>query len=170
MPSLIRVEFISQRSAEGRPGDPRAAMVSITDEAHTPASLQAGWGAVLRLAFYDVEPAWARPGQILFSEAQARVLWDFVHGLPRHLDTLYVHCRSGISRSGAVARAITERLGLPFDGEEKERTAHVLALLRRAAPIPMIAARAGASAPSDSNPEGAPRAAGEAHDGGPPRC
>ena len=170
MPSLIRVEFISQRSAEGRPGDPRAAMVSITDEAHTPASLQAGWGTVLRLAFYDVEPAWARPGQILFSEAQARVLWDFVHGLPRHLDTLYVHCRSGISRSGAVARAITERLGLPFDGEEKECNAHVLALLRRAAPTLMVAARAGASAPSDSSPEAATRAAGEAHDGGPPRC
>ena len=170
MPSLIRVEFISQRSAEGRPGDPRAAMVSITDEAHTPASLQAGWGAVLRLAFYDVEPAWARPGQIPFSEAQAGVLWDFVHGLPRHLDTLYVHCRSGISRSGAVARAITERLGLPFDGEEKECNAHVLALLRRAAPTLMVAARAGASAPSDSSPEAATRAAGEAHDGGPPRC
>ena len=168
MPSLTRVEFISQRSAEGRPADPRAAMVSITDEAHHPVSLQAGWGALLRLAFYDVEPAWARPGQILFSEAQARVLWDFVHGLPRHLDTLYVHCRSGISRSGAVARAITERLGLPFDGEEKECNAHVLALLRRAAP--MIAAKSAVSAPSDSSPEGATRAAGEAHDGGPPRC
>lgn len=134
VPPLTRVEFISQRSAEGRPGDPRAALVSITDEAHTPASLQAGWAAVVRLAFYDVEPAWARPGQALFSEAQARALWDFVHGLPRHVDTLYVHCRSGISRSGAVARAITERFGLPFDGEEKECNAHVLALLRAAHP------------------------------------
>ena len=45
------------------------------------------------MRFYDVEPAWARPGQALFSEAQARALWDFVHGLPRHVDTLYVHCR-----------------------------------------------------------------------------
>ena len=168
--NLTRVEFISQRVAEARPGHRHAAMVSITDEAHTPASLQAGWGAVLRLAFYDVEPAWARPGQIPFSEAQAGVLWDFVHGLPGHVDTLYVHCRSGISRSGAVARVITECFGLPFDGEEKECNAHVLALLRRAAPIPMVAARAGASAPSDSSPEAATRAAGEAHDGGPPRC
>jgi predicted protein tyrosine phosphatase len=134
MPPLTRVEFVSQRSAEERPGDPRAALVSITDEAGAPASLQAGWAAVLRLAFYDVEPAWARPGQALFSEAQARALWKFVYGLPRQVDTLHVHCRSGISRSGAVARAITERLGLPFDGEEKECNAHVLALLRAAHP------------------------------------
>jgi predicted protein tyrosine phosphatase len=130
MRALTRVEFIAQRSAESRPGDRRAAMVSITDEADAPASLRAGWGAVLRLAFYDVEPEWARPGQTLFSEAKARAVWGFVHALPGDIETLYVHCRSGISRSGAVARAITERLGLPFDGEEKECNAHVLALLR----------------------------------------
>lgn len=41
-----------------------------------------------------------------------------------------MHCRSGISRSGAVARAVTERYGLAFDGEERGCNAHVLTLLR----------------------------------------
>ena len=130
MATLRRVKFISQRAAEGQRGEWHAAMVSITDDPDRPAALQGGWGAVLRLAFYDVEPAWAGSGQTLFTAAQAAVLWDFVHALPGHVDTLYVHCRSGISRSGAVARGITERYGLVFDGEEKECNAHVLGVLR----------------------------------------
>ena len=51
-----RVQFFSRQVIEGMPyGDPRTALISITDPGD-PARLPDGWAGVLRLEFDDIVP------------------------------------------------------------------------------------------------------------------
>jgi predicted protein tyrosine phosphatase len=56
---------------------------------------------LLSLDFHDVTPGWGYGGYRLFNKEQARLVVDFLCRLEPD-DNLIVHCRAGISRSGAV--------------------------------------------------------------------
>ena len=127
---LRKVEFFSQREAEARDGHTDEAIISVTAPRIPDVDLKGKWGAILRLRFDDVEPGWAAPEHLLFGLSQAEAVWAFVQQLPCSVQALYIHCRSGISRSGALAKAISERYELAFEGEEKECNSHVLRLMR----------------------------------------
>lgn len=53
---LEKVKFISQREAEKMPGWDSAAMISITQPHGVQANLIAGWYAIHRVTFHDVDP------------------------------------------------------------------------------------------------------------------
>ena len=130
MTFLKKVEFFSQREAEARVGHTDEAIISVAAPSIPDVDLKGKWGAILRLRFDDVEPGWAAPEHVLFDLSQAGAVWVFVQQLPCSVQALCIHCRSGISRSGALAKAISEHCDLTFDGEERECNAHVLQLMR----------------------------------------
>jgi len=73
--------------------------------------------AVLRLAFPDYDtPSEAFPESELFSRTQAMQIWETVLRHRRNAQRVIVHCEAGISRSSAVAAALSR----VFVGNEKE--------------------------------------------------
>ncbi len=70
--------------------------------------------ALLQLAFVDITQP--MPGYILFHDDHAHDIFDFVTQYWDWIDTLLVHCDAGISRSSAVAAAIS-RLKFGAEGE-----------------------------------------------------
>ena len=87
---------------------------------------------MLRLNFHDVEPEWTSAGQRLMDAQHADLIVRLAKEASAARAEILVHCQSGISRSGAVAYALCERWGLPFDGELRECNIHVLGLVRAA--------------------------------------
>lgn len=93
------------------------AVISITDPGRKPARIghRQGLRAVLALAFDDAEPtgpladlpAGLRP----MIEADAQAIWRFVDEQRGQVEVLVVHCEMGMSRSPAVAAAVTRALG-----------------------------------------------------------
>lgn len=103
-------------------------MISITNPNHAPPDLTPGWHAALRLAFDDVDlitfPK-ADPHLQQMTIFQADTIVAFVLALPITVRTLVVHCKSGISRSAGVAKAVADGLGLRFPVEYKEHNRYV---------------------------------------------
>jgi predicted protein tyrosine phosphatase len=91
-------------------------MISVTDPGSSPARLAEGDGrlALLRLAFHDVDRASQTEqtkGPVYFDAAMAEQVRAVVL---EHLDRvvqIVCHCEAGISRSAALAAAITTALG-----------------------------------------------------------
>jgi len=93
------------------------AIVSITSAPDDQATVPEGGtcAGVLRLSFLDVDVVVPRVREEdLFSEEQARRLWDFVL---RHRDVerLLVHCDAGTSRAPAIAAAVAK----VFEGDDE---------------------------------------------------
>ena len=115
---LRRVLFMSQRRAERMRPPLAAAMISITDPHSPQAVLRPGWSAVLRVAFTDTDPASfadesaAAPGALGADEVAQ--IAAFAAQQARRCSRIVVHCRHGVSRSAAVARAVCEAASLPF--------------------------------------------------------
>jgi len=115
--ALQRVSVHSLEEAEALPGDPRTAVISVTDP-EVEARLDPRFGALLRLAFHDVEegyligaswPEWVRP----FEETQAQELIAWAAALAQEAIPYHVavHCHAGISRSSAIAWFLHQRHG-----------------------------------------------------------
>lgn len=68
---------------------------------------------MLRLGFDDIEFE-RRTGGALFTNEQALQIWDFIVPLWDQIDLLMVHCFAGISRSTAIAKAISDRFQPKF--------------------------------------------------------
>src|SRR5580698_662975 len=63
---------------------------------------------LLQMRFPDrALPDRETPTELLFSEAQAEAILDFVAAHAEQLEWLLVHCEAGASRSPAVAAALT---------------------------------------------------------------
>ena len=122
-----RVLFISQRQAELISAIPSAVLISIVDPGVPPPNLVNWRGPLLRVAFHDVDPLTfpgANQDLIPLSPAVAAHIARFVHAhadLPR----LVVHCRSGVSRSAGVARAVAAFRGIYFPASYREYNRHV---------------------------------------------
>ncbi len=69
---------------------------------------------VLRLVFADVEEP--RNGVVVFGLEHARAVWEFVDQHRTEIERVVVHCDAGLSRSPAVAAAISRCL----DGDDAE--------------------------------------------------
>jgi len=71
---------------------------------------------VLRLSFEDVEGDFDffadKPAARPFTARHARQVADFVRGLPEEIRTLVFQCEAGVSRSPAMAAAVSRSMGL----------------------------------------------------------
>jgi predicted protein tyrosine phosphatase len=132
---LQRVLFISQHRAERMQAPADCALISITDPGSPPARLQAGWAAVLRVSFVDADPLSIQgdldlPGSI--SEDEVVDIATFTAEQARRCRRLVVHCRHGVSRSAAVARAICQATQLPYPETHDRYNRYVFMVLRAA--------------------------------------
>jgi len=131
---LRRVIFVSQMQAERMLGSPLAAVISVTGHGKEHPALGYRWHSIFRMAFDGVDPL-TFPGANLnlrpISPDQATKIASFVSGLPSSVQALVIHCKSGISRSGGIAKAVAERFRLRFPVGYKEYNRHVCELVLR---------------------------------------
>jgi predicted protein tyrosine phosphatase len=99
------------------------ALISITDPGRPKAVVRESWAAILRLSFDDVD-AVTFPGQDKhlkeITAEQVAEIASFIGIESRRCTRLVVHCRHGVSRSSAVAKAVADVIGLRFPEEYKE--------------------------------------------------
>ena len=130
---LKRVIFVNEKQAQRMSGRPSAAIISITSPGKTPPTLGVRWRSVLRLEFDDVDPI-TFPGANeelqQMTPRQAEEVHCFVSALPASVHSLVIHCKSGISRSAGVAKAVADgyRLRFPDDYKDYNRYVHDLVL------------------------------------------
>ncbi len=110
VPELHDSEFVKSKAW---------ALISITNEEGTWPKLNVqeddkNFKGVLKLLFDDIDKA--DEGLILFSQAHAEQILDFMEARHPFLDLLVVHCYAGMSRSPGVAAAIS-RIFKGHDGE-----------------------------------------------------
>lgn len=138
------ISFIPRHICEGMPGEQGTALISITNPGQL-ATLQTGWGVVLRLQFNDAEYdegtflRFAARGIDFSPEAKCfparahsmavRGFLADLEGMP-HITKLVIHCQAGRRRSAAVAEYAAEVTGAVIDREVLERNQTLLSLLR----------------------------------------
>lgn len=101
-------------------------MISISCPSD-PAELNQLWTRerLLRLQFHDADDegninlmlgqkVMGTIGAKLFSQSDAKQVIEFAENLKNQVDTIFVHCDAGISRSAAVAKFIAEMYSLRF--------------------------------------------------------
>ena len=111
------------------------ALISVTDKGKPQAELPQGWHAILRVAFDDADPITfpgANPELVPISASQAEAIADFYAVQAAGAKRIIVHCRGGISRSAAIARALCSAAGLPFPESYVEYNHHVFATMQAA--------------------------------------
>lgn len=131
---LRRVVFISQRRAEGMRPPRDAALISITDPGRPPALIGEGWHAVLRVAFDDKDPVTFPEDYEEMREIGGDEVADIAAFVAVHVRCcrrIVVHCRYGVSRSAAVAKAIAEAADVPFPLDYDDHNEFVYLALRR---------------------------------------
>jgi predicted protein tyrosine phosphatase len=132
---IRRVLFVSQRQAEAMRPPLHSCIVSITDTKRPGASLRQGWNAVLCVAFDDADPITfpgANPELTALSSSQARNIARFVLDQAPTSQRLVVHCRHGVSRSAAVAKAVAVTQILCFPEQCDEYNHHVYKMMLEA--------------------------------------
>lgn len=120
---IKKVFYTSRQHAESLPGNPSTAVISITDPGQTEAQLSAEFKDVLRVAFYDAEPAdeyLPAPIPGMFDQMMAREIGSFTEKLQSAPDdtAIIVHCEHGISRSAAVALFVEALSNAPLRARE----------------------------------------------------
>jgi predicted protein tyrosine phosphatase len=120
---IRQVSYTSRQHAESLAGNPGTAVISITDPGQTEAQLSSQFKDVLRVAFYDAEPAdeyLPAPIPGMFDQMMARAIGSFAEKLQNAPgDTaIIVHCEHGISRSAAVALFIEALSTAPLRARE----------------------------------------------------
>lgn len=126
--TITRVLFVSEAKAVRMRPPESAVLVSISDPGRHPVEFRPGWLDVLRLQFHDVDEITfpgANPGLVPISEEQAGAIAEFVMRHRHAARRVVVHCRSGISRSAGVARAVALHLGAAFPTGYREFNAYV---------------------------------------------
>jgi predicted protein tyrosine phosphatase len=105
----------SRRGLEAaRPHEVPHVIISITSGPEDVARLRSNdqCRAVLRLSFPDADaPSELFGEDDLFSFSQATQIWDFVLRHRDDVQRILLHCDAGVSRSPAVAAAISRGLG-----------------------------------------------------------
>lgn len=94
----------------------RYIVISIYDPEKPKPSIpqRAGMRAVLYIPFHDAEPTSQLdlPAEIqLMTIDDAQQIWEFVQKHRDHVGTIVCHCEQGMSRSPAVAAALSKLLG-----------------------------------------------------------
>ena len=137
--TIKHIFFASREHAESLRGSPGQAVISITDPGVPEAQLHKDFHHVLRLSFYDAEPAdeyLPAPLPGLFDFLMARQIDHFVghlHAAPTDISVM-VHCEYGVSRSAAVALFVEAYSKAPLEAREFTSDANrwvVASLLRQ---------------------------------------
>lgn len=121
--SIKQVLFASRELAESLAGNPYMAVISITDPGTPEARLDPLFHHVLRLSFFDAQPAdefLPAPIPGLFDHQMAKQISHFVQELqdaPFEISVM-VHCEFGVSRSAAVALFVEAYSGAPLAARE----------------------------------------------------
>ena len=121
--TITHVYFTSRKLAESLAGNPYMAIISVTDPGTPDARLDPLFRHVLRLSFFDAEPAdeyLPAPYPGLFDHEMACRIGDFVqalHSAPFEISVM-VHCEYGVSRSAAVALFVEAYSGAPLAAKE----------------------------------------------------
>lgn len=121
--SIKQVLFASRELAESLAGNPYMAVISITDPGTPDARLDPLFQHVLRISFFDAQPAdefLPAPLPGLFDHSMARKISQFVselHAAPFEISVM-VHCEFGVSRSAAVALFVEAYSGAPLAARE----------------------------------------------------
>lgn len=121
--TISQVFYTSRASAESLAATPHMAVISITDPRTPPAKLDPRFNEVLRLSFFDAEPAdeyLPSPIAGMFDHVMARQIGNFVqklHATPGHISVM-VHCEYGVSRSAAVALFVAAYADAPLAARE----------------------------------------------------
>jgi predicted protein tyrosine phosphatase len=92
-------------------------VISIHDPGEPPAKVAEDpcLRGVLALSFFDIDPS---PEFVLpesanyMARGQAVAVWDFLEQHRAHIGAVVVHCNQGMSRSPAIAAALSEAFGL----------------------------------------------------------
>lgn len=121
--TIRQVKFVSREHAESLAGNPRTAVISITDPGQPDANLCTDFKDILRLSFYDAIPAeeyLPAPMPGMFDHVMARRIGNFVHELRNDPDdiSVMVHCEYGVSRSAAVALFVEAYAEAPLTARE----------------------------------------------------
>lgn len=132
---LEKVMFVGRATVEATPGWADWSLISITEPANikdeqVPLNVMAGWHAVERTAFFDVESDSANYPFMQMKDAIKIV--QFVHQQAPLVSGMMVHCKAGISRSSAVAKWISQTYDLPFNHAYNRYNKHVFMLLNQA--------------------------------------
>jgi predicted protein tyrosine phosphatase len=128
-----KAEIISPKTSEA------IISISVPDD---PAQLSSNWSRsrLLRLQFHDADTegnVTLMPHQqisdhgraVLFNERDARNVIEFVEENKNRVETIYVHCDAGISRSAAIAKFIAGLYKLPFPESYMIYNKHVYRVL-----------------------------------------
>lgn len=139
---LKKIHFMSRPTAEGIIPRSTDAMISISVP-NDPANLNRLWARdrLLRLQFHDADDEgninlmlgqtiWGTIKAKLFSQNDAKQIIEFVEGNKNKVDTIFVHCDAGISRSAAVAKFIAEMYKLDFPESYSIYNKYVYRVLR----------------------------------------
>ena len=124
---ISHIEVCNRFRAESAIYSRDTAIISITDIGPTDANIHGTPDRILRLKFDDIDQKWFREiganvdESSLFNDCIARniKLWTNRLRHSRQTYKLVIHCEMGISRSGAVATAISEATGLEIVSPEK---------------------------------------------------
>ncbi len=111
--TIEKVLFSSRKEIETFKGRPNIAVISITDTNNRKAVIDKNFGPVLYLKFDDIDLLEDNT-KTLFSIDIAKEIWEYVEKLPSNIETIWVHCIFGVSRSAGVAKAIAEYNNVPF--------------------------------------------------------
>jgi predicted protein tyrosine phosphatase len=109
------VIFVYSRAGleAAKPHEVSHAVISITSHPDDVAHLRPNDACrgLLRLSFVDAEaPSDQHAEASLFSSEQANQVWSFVSKHQPDVERVIVHCDAGVSRSPAVAAAISKAL------------------------------------------------------------
>lgn len=110
---MQKIVFVSRAAAMALPGDDQWGVISIHDSKQGPAVLSAGWHAVLRLEFEDVDVSVDGQQGVFDEELAAQVLAFAQQVVATEGKSLLVHCHAGISRSAAIAVFLGALFRLP---------------------------------------------------------
>lgn len=97
----MKVWYISKLFFESFKPSKNVSVISIRDPGEVVSNL-AGWEKVLSIECHDIDCA--VEGFKLFSNDQAAQIIDFI----KDSNFILIHCHAGVSRSGAVAKFISE--------------------------------------------------------------
>ena len=96
----------------------REVCISITNPGSIAVPVSEKFVEVLRVSFTDIAAPSTFPFDELFEVAHAKAIIEFVNRWTG-VDRIVVHCVGGVSRSPAVALAVTELRGEPTDALEQ---------------------------------------------------
>ncbi len=111
---IQRTRHYNESDLTGMAGHSQVGVISITEPDRFVKALdESRWPFVLRLYFHDVDEPWK--DRVMFTEAQADEILDWLKEHEDEMTGVYTHCAAGISRSAAVTKFISDVYGCFFD-------------------------------------------------------